>query len=349
VCLVPPVVLLALGISIVIVIGVVPVSLGLVALTFQEWRPRTKERHIVLIGKSKKGPFSESVLLGLHEELKKDLNPELTERDPEQRHESGSLAFQLEALRGSDVRGSDAVVVIPTGDYEELWNEIRYLTELGIFLVVIDVKAPNRLFYSRDLPMPRFVTSDFRAGGKLVGKLMASKLQTGAADMALVLGGPAFSPPAVIRNRRLLYELLPFGHDRLLIGELDSWDEDAAVRCFTELTGRLDAASGDGARKIVVFCGNDKNCLAIGKFLEDDRNGLGHDRYELIGYDGVRDSEGTLLVAGVPFCSATIDTTPRSQGRSAARFLVDGYQGLNDALPKNSIIAPKTLRRPNWA
>jgi hypothetical protein len=322
--------------------------LGVVTLTFQEWRPRSKSHDITLIGKSKKGAFSESVMLGLREALEKEIIPNLVEIEPATLHESGTLAFQLEALRESKVRESEAVVVIPAGDYEELWEEVRQLTESGVFVVLIDVKAPNRLFYSHGLPMPRFVTSDFRLGGELVGRFIASKLETGSADAALVLGGPAFSPPATIRNLYLLNELLSFGGDRLYCGDLDSWDEEAAIRCFKELAERLDARPSQDAGNIVVFCGNDRNCSAIGRFLKDNSSGLVPDRYELIGYDGVRDSGGTLFVADVDCCSATVDTGPRSQGRSAAGFVLDGYDGRPDAHRKNAIIAPRLLQRPYW-
>lgn len=342
----PALMLLLLGIAKDVTLAVEAVTIPTVALVLQEWRPRRKRPRITLIGKSLDSPFSADVLRGLRDRLDTDLPCDLAAIKPDAPHESGTLDWQLATLRRNDTRSSDALVVIPAGDYEPLWHELRHLTDLGIEVVVVDVKAPNRFFYGGRFPLPRFVTSDHRAGGTLVGKYLASRLASGAADVAMVLLGPGFSPPAEIRNRSLTYELLPFGKDRLFAGVLGTWDEDNAVHVFTELTERLGPRPNDHGRTIAVFCGNDKNLLAIGRFVEAHPAKFAGDSYDLIGYDGIRNREDQLVISTLGCALATVDTRPRIQGRNAAGFLVDGYKGEGDVQPKNAVTEPRLMSRP---
>jgi ABC-type sugar transport system substrate-binding protein len=343
--------LVALGASAGTILGVAGLLTAGVAVVFQEWRPRQRTRRITFIGKSH-SVFSESVSLGLHDGLSTEIPFEINEIEPTSRHESGTLAFQLEALRRADARASDALVILPACDHEDLWSELRHLTQLGVFLVVVDVKAPNRVFYSQGAAMPSFVTSAFQEGGALVGQFIAARLRAGEAELVFILSGPDFSPPAQIRNSAMACALLPESwRYPVLVGELSSWDEAAAVHQFQRLVARCRQEGYPavvGGRRVIVFCGNDKNCMALDTYLKMHAADFEPDQYFFIGYDGVRNGEGELLVARTECAVATVDTSPRSQGRSAAAMIVDGYHGRLGAHPKNAVVTPRLLSRPDW-
>jgi ABC-type sugar transport system substrate-binding protein len=343
-------VMLLLGIRVEFVIAIIGILLTILVFLVQEVRLlRSPLRKIVFLGRSN-SPFSLNILAGLKAVIGDGaFSADLQIVLPVQKHEKGDLTFQINCLRRIETRSTHALVIVPAGDSESLWNELRRLISKGVFVVSIDVKAPNRFFYEGNLRLPRFVTSDFAKGGHLVAELIGEYLTEGAADVALLLIGPATSSPGSMRTRMCLYELVSRGFGpRIFAAELENWNVEEAIRKFKEALSKIEPSKMNATVRICVFCGNDANCVAINQFIEKHPEIRRRREYVLIGYDGVRNPDGSLIVDSMKLCMGTVDQLPESQGKSAGTFLVEEYERRTSANSKNAFLSPQLLRRSTW-
>jgi ABC-type sugar transport system substrate-binding protein len=341
-------VMLLLGVNIGFTIAIIGILLTILIFLIQEVRLlRSPLRRVVFLGRSS-SPFSTNILAGLKTEIGEGIfSPDLQTILPTQPHEKDDLAFQINCLRRIDIPKTHALVIVPAGDNDSLWNELRRLTMKGVFVVTVDIKAPNRIFYDGNLRLPRLVTSDFVQGGQLVAELIGDYLAEDPESTALLLIGPAVSNPGLIRTRICLYELLNRGFGpRISVSELENWNVEEAVRKFKDAIKEV--APIATLMRILVFCGNDANCIVINNFIENHPEIRRRREYLLIGYDGVRNPDGSLIVASIKRCVGTVDAVPESQGRSAGSFLIEEYERRISPDSKNASLPPKLLRRATW-
>lgn len=244
-------VLFEVGVGLDRLLAIVGVALTLVIYIAQEFRPfRRRSRRIVFVGRST-SLFTRNILAGFQERTRDEFPCSLTTLLPTEMHEKEDLSFQIDCLRSETAGRADAIVIVPVRDHPSLWQELGRLAVRGVFIVVVDVKAPNRYFYQQRIRPPRFVSSDFEKGGILVASAMAQYLDK-PSDLGIFLLGPSESLPGRIRSGSCLYRLVSAGHAPKLIGvELDSWDEEDAVAKVAATLDALDLKSAPGGSRRV--------------------------------------------------------------------------------------------------
>jgi ABC-type sugar transport system substrate-binding protein len=319
-------------------LGVTGLAFGMMAPVVSEYRHLAGEdRRIVFIGSSRSS-FTDNIARGVEAGLRGKLSYEFIDMRPSS-EDTSALAFQIRALREPATLTADAVVIRPAVDDPELWLELQGLRRRGVFIVAIDVKPPNRFFYEDDVAMPRFVCSDFAAGGEMVGDELCRRSEGG--DGVIVLAGPPDIPPSLIRSVRACYRLFKDRRDcPVVVRELEDFDPDAAVDQVLGAIEELDRLRGRLAERIVVFAGNDKVALALSRRLVIDRS-LAPRSVSIIGYDGIRGADDVLVAQSTPFVVATVDTLPRYQGLQAAEFLVSEFFGHAAKVRKNAVVKPR--------
>jgi len=166
------------------------------------------------------------------------------------------VSWQIERLQSRDVLSADAVIIIPGGDQERLWDAIARMSRAGQFVVVVDTKPANSFFALRQAPRPCFVGSDFSMGGDLIGAEIVSRLAVDRGAHAVVLCGPDSSWPGMERSRGIVHRIALAGmNDRVTCEALESWNRDAGAKLIVKT---VLATLSEGCSTVVAFCGNDK-------------------------------------------------------------------------------------------
>jgi hypothetical protein len=142
-------VLFEVGVGLDRLLAIVGVALTLVIYIAQEFRPfRRRSRRIVFVGRST-SLFTRNILAGFQERTRDEFPCSLTTLLPTEMHEKEDLSFQIDCLRSETAGRADAIVIVPVRDHPSLWQELGRLAVRGVFIVVVDVKAPNRYFYQQ--------------------------------------------------------------------------------------------------------------------------------------------------------------------------------------------------------
>jgi DNA-binding LacI/PurR family transcriptional regulator len=319
-------------------LGVTGLAFGIMAPIVTEYRHLAKEsRTVVFIGSSRSS-FTENVVRGLDAGLREQIDYKLIDMRPQSDAES-VLDFQLKSLRDVRTRNADAVVIRAAADSTDLWLELQSLRRRGVFIVAIDVKPPNRYFYEGDVPMPRFVCSDFAAGGEIVGDELCRRSQN--SDGVILLSGPSTNTPSMIRSERACYRVMkqPLACP-VLVRELTDLDAAAAWNPLQDALAELDRAIGRPALRVTLFAANDKVAVGLSHRIAAGRD-LPRREIAIIGYDGVRGTDGALVVQSAHLVVATVDTLPDFQGREAAAFLVAEFFRHEAKNRKNSVVSPR--------
>ncbi len=319
-------------------LGVTGLAFGILAPIVTEYRHLAKESRTVIFIGSSRSSFTDNVARGLDAGLREHLDYELIDMRPPSDARS-VLDFQIKSLRDVRTRDADAVVIRAAADSPELWLELQSLRRRRVFIVAIDVKPPNRYFYEGDVPMPRFVCSDFAAGGDIVGDELCRRSQD--SDGIILLSGPPSNTPSMIRSERAAYRVMkqpracPF-----LVRELTDLDAAAAWTLLQDALTELDRVIGRTALRVVLFAANDKVAVGLSHRIAAERD-LPRRHFAIIGYDGVRGTDEALVVQSAHFVVATVDTLPDYQGREAAAFLVAEFFRHEAKNRKNSVVSPR--------
>lgn len=332
------------------VVGAVGVYVGIVALLLQEFASQTSGKRKLAFVATSSSTFSVSIRNGLEEGLKERLICEFVEPGPIAGVPFGSVPYQIEILRRSDVRACHAVVIRPAAEDERLARELAELTIRGAFVVTVDTRIPLDPFYELGAQLPHFVGSDFKQGGQHVGAEIIRQATLRPTDGIIVLEGPHKPTPNGIRVAWALHALLNADLDIPIVVEcLERFDERCAVDALVRACGRLDRRCATRPTQIVLHSGTDKLAIAIGALVDECAvPELERREVRIIGYDGARDLEGNLLVRHSRHVVATVDQLPSFQGREAANVVVSAYRGAGAGLPRKAIIEPQLLTRPNW-
>lgn len=319
----------------------VAIACGLLAVaTFaitqlQSRRPRT--RRVVFLAKSR-SPFARNIYRGLCDGLEEygDLHASGIFPDPG----DNATDFQLARLRSLDVARADGLVIIPSTENEQMWNELVRIVRRGTVVVCVDTKPPNHVFHAHGVARPLFVGSDFTTGGRMVGRFFVERLG-GVPNAKLIVGlGPETSWPGRERGSWILYEVAAAGFlDRCHAVELPSW---AASACAEKLHTAIDAAVAGGCGEVFVFAGNDKVALALHQRLDHLDGSAPTAEVHLVGYDGTTTEDGMHVLEGFARAKATVNALPYEQGKAAAEFVAWAYEG-HPADLTTRIVAPQLI------
>jgi ABC-type sugar transport system substrate-binding protein len=320
------------------VLGIAGLVFGLVTLAMSELRERNSPtKQVVFIGQDD-AVFNQNIVQGMNSVLTGAMpykSTFLTLPDAVTK----TVDWQVSVLNSDTVDRADAVVILPGGDDERIWQALLRLSSQGTVVVVVDFEPPAHLFVNQRLQPPLFVASDFGAGGLLAGELTARHLAANPATKAIVCIGPNGSRPGTGRSSQVLYAIARHGlTGRVLVHELSSWDSKSAT---SELTALITQELAHPDRRLVVFCGDDRILIAISwaGATHPDWN----DRLALIGYDGIQDADGRYVAQNVHFFYGTVDTQPVSQGSAVGRALVNVYLGDELRNPPSTLVAPQLV------
>lgn len=281
-------------------------------------------RKVVMIPKSR-SPFSSSVAAGVSEVLGKSSSLSLSVEWPESIAKD-EVEWQLSLLRTEACTSADAIIMVPAGDDERLWEEVVRLSRHGVFFVVVDTKPENAFFVQRNAPRPFFVGSDFTKGGEIIGAEIVAQLRSRESRQAVIALGPARSWPAMERTRSICAALALAGvAGKATAVELESWNREACAGTVADALTRALEGTDSG---VIGYCGNDKVMRSVERRLNEVLDTGARRRVGLVGYDGATSAEGQLLLDDCALALATVDTRPVEQGRVAAAVVVDEHSGL---------------------
>jgi ABC-type sugar transport system substrate-binding protein len=293
---------------------------GILAGLFATYLGRPGKRKVALVGKARNN-FTAMLIKGAAERLTPETGLELIEAYAEE--SASETAHGVTAKLGAlAVREADAVIVVPGDVDDHLMHEVYGLVRRRATVIICDARLDDNYFHERGVRPPVYVGSNFAHGGRLLASKLREKCR--GSDLVFLVCGPAGNRPAVERGRALLYELMlsPCAH-RVAAVEIFSWDESEIIRIFdSEIMSKVTAApAASPDRTIYIYCGNDENAMIIDSRIKDlpEAQSL---RFCLIGFDGVRDSRGRLLISASDHILATMDTLPAEIGRSAADLLI---------------------------
>ncbi|MGH6648284.1 sugar ABC transporter substrate-binding protein [Aquabacterium sp.] len=249
-----------------------------------------------------------------------------------------SVEHQVQLLRSPGIRELDALIVIPSSSDEIIAVEIASLVSRGVYVVCCDIKPNNRHFFERSLFPPAFVGSDCGIGGRLIGEAMGENCAED--ELFVVLSGPSMSAPGRARAQAVLTALrrsvvTPSIHEVAIT----SWNPDEVCGVFQSEIAPLLAVD----RPRSMFCANDEICRMLSNELYTNLDRYGK-RWRLYGYDGLRDSSGTLLVRNLPYVVATVDQKVGEIGAIAARFVDEHYRRINNEKRRRVILEPTLIR-----
>lgn len=209
-----------------------------------------------------------------------------------------------------------AVIVRAPYVDESIKNLLVSLKRLNIIVIVLDYDIGEEDYSVIDDKRPAYILSDFREGGRLVASVVDSFVATdNTEEIAVLCMGPSSSTTGSARSKSLLWDLLMNGHHEMVIPQIIStWDRNAVCDQLH------DHISNSEAQKVVVFAGNDNIALGLSMLLL--KKPIKSKDVGIVGYDGIKEGDGSWLLQSKPYCIATIDVKPRDQGRSAAELVL---------------------------
>ncbi|AQZ63193.1 hypothetical protein BKM31_18540 [[Actinomadura] parvosata subsp. kistnae] len=330
--------LLLAGLSMDTSLAFAGLAFGAITLVVAELRQRELPRKKVVYIGMEDSLFGTNIVDGLRAELSGSFPHTLTILLPS-REKRDLVRWQRECLGLTDVRSADALIILPCRDDGAIWEGLVALAQRGVAIIVIDVEPPQDFFADRHVPVPIFVASDFPAGGRAAGRVIAERLAHRPSARAFVCMGPDWSKPGSTRTSWLLYELARQGClTRTTVFELTSWDPEKVVPTVVERLRQL------RSEQLIVFAGTDWLLSELSqKVLATD--GI-RDAVELIGYDGILRNDGRLLASATALAIATIDTRPAAQGRTAGQVVRELYENRTSAT--RFLVEPVAVTAPTW-
>lgn len=307
-------------------IGIAGSVFAVLTFALQQIQSRNPpSRKIVFLAKSRSS-FARNIARGLVDAVSAQTSIQVRSIYPD-KEPADAVSWQIAQIDTKEIRDADAVILIPAGDDEKLWQRLANLQRVGTAVIAVDVKPPNRIFGSAGVARPYFVGSDFALGGERVAELLGERLMKDATARALLVVGPDSSWPARERGSRMLYRLSALNLiERISTVYVNSWGAvEAAERIVAEIE-RVRGESG-GTRKTYIFCGNDKILVATFRRMLAVVPKEELSQYLLVGYDGATNEDDSLVVAECANVIATVDTVPLQQGRVAGEYVLDVYDG----------------------
>jgi DNA-binding LacI/PurR family transcriptional regulator len=194
---------------------------------------------------------------------------------------------------------------------------INRLLRMGIYVVVIDYDIGEDFEELAESEQPLFIVSDFRSGGDLIANLLKSELKgDDSSEKAVLALGPKHSSTGSARSKAILWNLMTDGHhDFVIPAILTSFEPDHVCELIIE---RLE---GCDAKKVIVFAGNDSIAECLSLRLPTAKLPLDL-TVQIVGYDGIRRRNGSMMLEGKQSCIATVDVKPRQQGILAAEAVI---------------------------
>lgn len=313
----------------------VPLAFG-VPILFEQRSQRSRVRNVVYLD-YRQHHYGQSLYRGMEAELHASDRPWKVERRITQRSVTHDpLQAQTHEIRAAANRGVDALVVLPLEESDEFWDAISFAQQAGVEVIVLDVRPPRRRFERQGLPTPLTVSTDYTAGGRLVGRYIGEQLAADPTARAVLCMGPDQFYAGSERSRQALGELVRLGHyERTRPYVIESWDFD------TPQLDDLAALIERGDHPWVLYVAYDQNAIRLHHHLQT--SGRWRSNIQLVGYDANADDIGHIPVFDQRAAVASVDVRPEMQGRQAAQLLIDRRVDPRRVHARSNVVVPTLL------
>jgi len=268
--------------------------------------PLIKPKVAIVI--SSKDPFHQEIRRALYSELK-DISPIIIDEGGSASAAREDLIAFTDLLRRANEASADYIVMWPPGMDAVRMAEIKKISDdlfrrggLCIFLETppVDLDLRGRVAVLRH---------DAQRAGELLSKAVADYM--GPETRLLLVLGPVFSQPAILRNGALTAAWPETGYCRHL--PLATWSSVDAL-------GAIHNVIRSGYVPDVVICPNDTIALALCDAIATQRDLRRLHSKHVIGFDGLSRACASIAEVHSPF-GLTIAIPPAEYGVCAARII----------------------------
>lgn len=248
-----------------------------------------------------------------------DITPRMHHRDEK---------AQIEILRSLRSEKVDALVIMPARLSKALLEELRLLYFREVFIVILEYNPPKEVFNKAHLRAPYVIAPDFYLCGEILGNECIKLLQEDSKSKVINVISPIgeWENNQGIDIQKATSNIFARAGvvDKVVEIRLQSWDSKIASSLILTQIHRISLST---TGSIIVSCGTDRILIQLWTALfNDDYNNI-RDRIKLIGFDGIRDFRGELIVNLCVNAVGTIDTKPLEIGIHAAQLILDEASG----------------------
>lgn len=339
--------LVALGAQWGMILAVLGLTVGVSGVVVQEARSRVHRPKRVLFTSSSDSWFSEQIFHGLEDGLRGHLHYELSKLHAAPLLERKSVEAQLDCLRDPLATSADAIVIRPAAVTDRLVAELVRLSAAGVMLVFVNTQPPLRSWREVGLLPPRFVGCDMAEGGRLVGAAVCEVARSIDADGIILLDGPSTKQSNLVRTAWATRAILTcLSEIPCVVEPIEDFDSSHAVRGFKAAIGHLDEQARSPARRLVLHPGTDRAAAAIARWMARNESRIAGQVREvaIVGFDGLRGPDGSLLVDDVPGVVATVDQQPYLLGIEAAAHIIAAAEGRARTWHRETTVTPRVLQ-----
>ena len=321
-------------------LAIASLFLGLLVSIGIEIRGKTTRERQVLILDYRRHHFGHAVARGVRSVLDHDRRQwRHTYRSTGSTGVDGATEWQILEIDQAIFDDVDALVLVPASDDVLLWRRVAAAIKQGVFVVVVDTKAPNWVFREVGIEPPAFVSSEYNQTGLLVGKILVDWLSADSSRECVLWIGPDGSWPGEERSRNVMYELTKASLlDRAELVPLDTWEAEP-----TRLSRTVDFIEECG-NEVAIYCADDENALALHLYTLMENARLRQQMF-IIGCNGTPDDWGGVPVIDQRAADATIDILAEQLGASAAMVLVKERTGRLQPSERSVYVKPRILIR----
>ncbi len=181
------------------------------------------------------------------------------------------IGQQVSLVEQMMAQGVDAIVIAPA-DSKALVSVLQRAAESGIVVVNIDNKLDAGVLKERGVSIP-FVGPDNKAGARLAGDYLASKINDGA-EVAIVGGIPtAFN---AIQRREGFEAAMNEAGMKIVSSQSGNWEMSKAHQVAGGILSEY-------PKLAAILCANDSMALGAVAALKD----AGRDDVQVVGYDNI--------------------------------------------------------------
>ena len=276
----------------------------------------------------KNSSFSNSIINGVYDFLSAKENVVVDKRLIDKNLNRLDCAMEFSRILSESIDEYDGFILrVPEKYNEQLLAHIRKITELGKKIVLLDIELKEDMLDG--VPLPSYVGSDFVMGGALLGERigdLAVKLGTGSTSVVL-FEGPYAKLSAKRRCDSLYSKLISIAPNAsILRNNLPSLNTATAISYMKDRASEWEESRALAGKNVILFCGIDNIAVEVMRILTrgEEFNPLfrvlkGAKKLILVGYDGIRDSVGDVVLKNYGIDFLTVDVVPFKQGVGAGQ------------------------------
>lgn len=339
-----------IGLSFETMLGVSGLALALVGLAVPLSQDRVKRPFRVGFLSSSRSYFTSQILEGLKAGLDGQIPVQVVDLFPVGATRLTSEA-QVQCLRSEQARQADAIVIRPSELSDLVLGELMRLAGGGRLVVFINTPPPWDKWTASGLVLPRFVGSDMKSGGQLIGDLVTEAAATLKAEGVLLLEGPESKVSNSTRSAWAARQVLRSGYDKpVVLVQVGRFDSEHLLAALFGGLAKIDNRVGKKAGAVIVHAGTDSAAAIVADLAaaKRDEDNLFRRKIFIVGYDGLMGPDGLLMVEHKPGILATIDQRPNLLGQEAAEHIKAVAERRGQSRQREVTVSPRAVRTVLW-